>query len=62
MTDATPADSYPWRYRCPNGHSSWRPAGPEKYECKACGVRFSKEERLDMLEDDVGPGNFGEEQ
>jgi hypothetical protein len=34
-------DMTAWRWRCPNGHTRWRPAG-RGYECKSCGEKFGE--------------------
>lgn len=53
-------DPSPWRYRCPNGHSSWVPlAEPGEYHCKTCEERFSEDELLDMREEGTSPADFG---
>lgn len=31
----------PWRWRCPNGHTRWRPRG-DGYRCKSCGEVFTE--------------------
>jgi transposase-like protein len=44
----------PWRYRCPNRHSSWTGfATSNEYLCKTCGVRFTEEDLLDLREEDT---------
>jgi len=58
--ETTRPDADPWRYRCPNGHASWEGfANSEDFHCKACGVRFSKDELLDMREENTGVSSFG---
>ncbi len=44
--------SDPWRYRCPNGHSSieYYP-GTDFYYCQTCGAHFPADEVLDLKAD-----------
>ena len=61
--ETTSPDADPWRYRCPNGHSSWVSlATSDEYRCKSCGVRFQEHEMLDMQEEETSTADFGGEQ
>ena len=54
-------DADPWRYRCPNGHSSWVSlATSDKYKCKFCGIRFPPEELRDLRDENTSVANFEE--
>jgi hypothetical protein len=59
--ETTRLSADPWRYRCPNGHASWEGfATSDDYHCKTCGVRFSKDELVDMREESTGAVDYGE--
>ena len=36
------ADTEPWRYRCPRGHSNWRGGTGDRYYCQSCGEAFGE--------------------
>ena len=52
-------DADPWRYRCPNGHSSWVSlATSDEYKCKFCGIRFPADELLDLKAEGTTTADF----
>jgi len=49
----------PWRYRCPNGHSSWRHRGG-RLHCKMCNERFDQEDLVDVTSEETVAVKFAE--